>query len=93
MIPGFVDKLPVSTVKRFARAFVLTFVGVPLAAWIGVGDQHVTGLVDAYRDTWDTAAGYALVVAIGAAGWRALLDPLGVPTLSDANRSEPGPKA
>jgi hypothetical protein len=88
-IPGVVDPLFVSSAKRFARAFILTFIGIPLASWFGLGTHNVSGIIDAFRDQWDAAAGTALIVAIGAAGWRGILDQLPVPTLSDANRTSP----
>lgn len=88
-LPGYVDPLLVSALKRFARAFILTFIGVPLASWFGLGTHNVSGIWDAFSDQWDAAAGTALIVALGAAGWRSILDPLNIPTLSDANRADP----
>lgn len=79
-----------SALIRAARTFVQTFVGVILAAWLAIGNEpKVTGLVDALRDRWDYAAGAAIVAAIIAAGWRAVLDPAPVPSLEDKTTPPP----
>jgi hypothetical protein len=89
-LPGIIDPIWVSALKRGARAFALTFIGIPLASWFGLGTHDVSGILAAFQAQWDAAAGTALIVALGAAGWRGILDPLPIPTLSDANRSDQG---
>jgi hypothetical protein len=90
-LPGYVDPLWVSAAKRAVRAFVVSYVGVIMAAWLGLGDTNVSGLVDAVKSHSDGAAGAGLIAAIAALGWRGLVDPLPVPTLSDANRADRTP--
>lgn len=85
-VAGWVDQIPLSALKRGLRAAAITFIAYPLGVWFGLGGHEASGVIDAFRDTYDTAAGYALITGLGAAGWRFLLDPLPVPTLSDANR-------
>lgn len=90
-LPGYVDPLWVSAAKRAVRAFVTAYLGVIFAAWLGLGDSNVSGLVDAVKSHSDGAAGAGLVAAIAALGWRGLIDPLPIPTLSDANRADRTP--
>lgn len=90
-LPGYVDPLWVSAAKRAVRAFVTAYLGVIFAAWLGLGDTNVSGLVDAIKTHSDGAAGAGLVAAIAALGWRGFIDPLPVPTLSDANRTTKTP--
>lgn len=86
--PGFVDPLLISTIKRAIRAGIVCYLGVIFAAWIGLGDTNVSGIWDAVQSKSDSAGGAALLAAIAAGGWRGIIDPLPVPTLSDANRTE-----
>lgn len=92
-VPGYVDPLWVSAAKRAVRAFITAYLGVIFAAWLGFGDTNVSGLVDAVKTHSDSAAGAGLIAAIAALGWRGLIDPLPVPTLSDANRATHDPGA
>jgi hypothetical protein len=87
-LPGYVDPLLVSAIKRAIRAFATAYLGVVFAAWLGLGDTNVSGLVDAIKTHSDSAAGAGLIAAIAALGWRGLIDPLPIPTLSDANRAD-----
>ena len=59
--------------KKFVLRFVLVFISGILSFWIGLGNVTVTGLWGALENQWDTAAGVALIAAIGAAGGGFLL--------------------
>ena len=85
MTPGHIDSLYVSATKRAIRAFVIGFLAVyPAPAVLGSlsGSQPLD--TTALR-----AAAVAGLMAAGAFIWRAFIDPLPVPTLSDANRKPP----
>lgn len=81
-----VDPLWTSAFKRALRTFVASFLGVYGApALIGAlsGSQPVD--VNALR-----AAAVAGIVAVIALAWRAFIDPLPVPTLSDTQSVDGG---
>lgn len=79
-------RLATSAGYRAARTFIVVWIGQILWFWYqgsGVTDRRITGLLDSFQSQWDVAAGFAFVCALGAAGWRFLLDPAPVPSLND----------
>jgi hypothetical protein len=81
-----------SALIRSTRTFIQTFIGFIGAVWIGasgVDGHRITGLWDTVTQQWDLAAGAALIAAVIAGGWRAVLDPSPVPSLKDETDTTP----